>query len=382
MPRRITASRGSGLLTKNVTDTTCDAPIRNRSRPYYALSISFGTISAAIVLVRLFSKFFTHSEFGFDDYFIVLTIGTGIPSDVLTAHGIISNGLGRDIWTLTPKQITDFVRSFYAMEILYFSQVALLKLSLLCFYLRIFPGPKIRRLLWTTIIFDLCFGTVFVLAAIFQCRPISYYWKNWDGEHQGTCLNANGLGWSNAAISILLDVWMLGLPLSQLPALQLHWKKKLGVTMMFVVGTFVTVVSILRLQSLLHFAKSSNPTWDNLAVSQWSTVEINVGIICACMPSLRALLVRLFPKILGTTQNSKSAYYGNNSRSYAGGNISVNRPGKSLNSGKHDRDGGGIMYSQSYTVQWGEHDEVQLVQLSNLDTEATKSSSRASEEEL
>lgn len=224
-------------VTKNVTETTCGAPIRNKSKPYYALSISFGTVSGAIVVLRFFSKWYANAELGLDDYFIAITLGIGIPSSVLTVHGVISNGLGRDIWTLTAEQITGFIHTFYAMEILYFAQVALLKLSLLFFYIRIFPGPKIRRLIWATIIFDVLFGVTFVFLALFQCRPISYYWKSWDGEHQGTCLNANGLGWSNAATSIVLDAWMLGLPMSQLVNLQLHWKKKIGVAMMFIVGT-------------------------------------------------------------------------------------------------------------------------------------------------
>lgn len=224
-------------VTKNVTETTCGAPVRNKSQSYYALSIAFGVISGAVVAVRLLSKFFTNSEFGLDDVFVTATLVTGIPSSVLTVHGIISNGLGRDIWTVTPKQITGFIHAFYGMEVLYFAQVALLKLSLLFFYLRIFPGPAIRRLIWGTVILDVCFGVVFVFAALFQCRPVSYYWKNWDGEHQGTCLNVNALGWSNAAISIVLDAWMLGLPMSQVVKLKLHWKKKIGVAMMFVVGT-------------------------------------------------------------------------------------------------------------------------------------------------
>jgi hypothetical protein len=224
-------------VTKNVTETTCGAPIRNKSKPYYAMSISLGAISGAIVVLRFVSKFLANSELGLDDYFIAITLGVGIPSSVLTVHGIISNGLGRDIWTITPKQITDFIHVFYAMEILYFAQVSLLKLSLLFFYLRIFPGTQIRRLLWATITFDICFAVVFVLIAIFQCRPINYYWNNWDGEHQGTCLNVNALGWSNAAISILLDAWMLAIPMSQVFSLHLHWKKKIGVAMMFVVGT-------------------------------------------------------------------------------------------------------------------------------------------------
>lgn len=138
----------------------------------------------------------------------------------------------------------------------------------------------------------------------------------------------------------------------------------------------------MRLQSLVFFAKTSNPTWDNLAVSQWSTVEINVGIICACMPSLRVLLVRLFPKLLGTTQHSNNRYYVNQSHSHKGGNISVNRSGKSLNSSQNDGNGVAINYSQTYTVQWGEHDETKLIQMGNLDAEAMKSSSRVSQNEL
>lgn len=64
------------------------------------------------------------------------------------------------------------------------------------------------------------------------------------------------------------------------------------------------------------------------------------------------------------------------------GNISVNRPGKPLNSSQHDGNGDGITYSQTYTVQWGEHDEIKLMQMSDLDAEAMKSSSHVSENEL
>ncbi len=225
------------LVAKNVTETLCQVPVRDVSTRYFAISLSFGVISAAIVLLRLFTKYFTKASFGLDDAFMVATLIVGVPSMVLTSHGMISNGLGRDIWTLTPKQITNFVHAFYGMEILYFLQVSLLKLTLLFFYLRIFPAPTIKRVIWATAIFDCCFGVLFVLLAIFQCSPINFYWKTWDGEHKGKCLNVNALGWANAAISIVLDFWMLALPISQLFHLKLHWKKKVGVAMMFVVGT-------------------------------------------------------------------------------------------------------------------------------------------------
>jgi len=48
---------------------------------------------------------------------------------------------------------------------------------------------------------------------------------------------------------------------------------------------------------------------DYLPMATWSTVEINVAIICACMPNLRLLLVRLFPKLKVPAQNaSQNAY--------------------------------------------------------------------------
>jgi hypothetical protein len=64
-------------------------------------------------------------------------------------------------------------------------------------------------------------------------------------------------------------------------------------------------VSIIRLQFLVDLGSSTNPTFDQTDVSIWSTVEINVGIICTCMPSLRLFLVRLFPVLGGSSHNTR-----------------------------------------------------------------------------
>ncbi|KAH7410677.1 CFEM domain-containing protein [Cadophora sp. MPI-SDFR-AT-0126] len=351
------------LSTKNITETLCGAPIRDKRAYFNNISNSFAALSGVAIVLRVISKVTTRMDFGLDDYSIFATFIAGIPSSVLVVHGLTSNGLGKDIWTLRPNDITNYLRAFYVMEILYFLQLFLLKLSILFFYLRIFPAPSFRRILWATVVFDILFGVVFIIVGIFQCNPISYYWGQWDGLHRGKCINVNGLGWSNAVISIILDFWMLGLAISQLLHLQLHWKKKLGVGLMFVVGTFITVVSILRLQSLLHFAKSFNVTWDNLPVTIWSLVEINVGIICACMPSLRVLLVRLFPKVMGSTRNKSAGYHAEGSRSGIGmgANVSIGR-GKDL--APPSKDSKSIMYSQSYNVDL--EDESSLVQLKEL----------------
>lgn len=145
----------------------------------------------------------------------------------------------------------------------------------------------------------------------------------------------------------------------------------------------VTVISVVRLQALTTWADSSNPTWNNLSVSQWSTIEINVGIICASMPTLRLLLLRVFPRLSGNSQ----AYGGYNAgrswgdkksavaRSKSAGYLDVS-DASSGSAGRTARPG--ITYQRSYTVHY--HDEIpSTVQLTDLDARGFEPKNHISE---
>jgi hypothetical protein len=195
-------------------------------------------ISAAVVSLRLaFRVFISRRGMYSDDWAILLALCLGFPGTIVLCERIVPNGSGKDVWTVPFYQIDEFGKWLLFIEVQYFLDLAALKLSLLLFYLRIFPSTTMKRLLWATVVFDIIYGIAFTLVGLLQCRPISYFWLQWDREHQGTCVNVNAVGWANAGISIALDFWMLALPLSQLRGLQLHWKKKVGVALMFFVGT-------------------------------------------------------------------------------------------------------------------------------------------------
>ncbi|KXJ85681.1 hypothetical protein Micbo1qcDRAFT_106190, partial [Microdochium bolleyi] len=294
------------FFVKNVTMNICGAPTRDRVIPYTILvSVLMGSAVIFVLIRTVYKQFLTQIGLGFDDWAILGMILVCIPSAALNIK-LGQYGMGKDIWTLTPTQITNFAFTFYLTTFLYFAEVAILKLSLLFFYLRIFPDPGFRRLLWATVVISCLFGLAFILAAIFQCTPLNYAWEQVFDLSQagGRCNDGNALAWANASISIALDLWMLYLPLSQVSTLNLHWKKKIGVAAMVVVGTFVTVISIVRLATLVEFAKSSNITYEFFNVSIWSCVEISVGIMCACMPTLRVILIRIWPKVFGTTRGT------------------------------------------------------------------------------
>lgn len=79
---------------------------------------------------------------------------------------------------------------------------------------------------------------------------------------------------------------------------------------MFLLGIFVSVVSIVRLSILMGLNLANGDVTYNLSqVFIWSMVEVQVGLICGCLPSLRPAvqklgLGRLLPSTRPTEPNS------------------------------------------------------------------------------
>ncbi|GAO15866.1 hypothetical protein UVI_02051530 [Ustilaginoidea virens] len=141
-----------------------------------------------------------------------------------------------DAWTLTPDQLTSFGLWLYIAEAEYLVEAIIVKLVFIFFYMRIFRAPGVQRLLWGTVVLVSVAGVVFVSVVIFQCTPIQYLWVRWDGLHQGRCLDMSMVAWTSAGLNIVLDGWMLAIPMSQLRTLNLDWRRKLGVGLMFGIG--------------------------------------------------------------------------------------------------------------------------------------------------
>lgn len=79
-------------------------------------------------------------------------------------------------------------------------------------------------------------------------------------------------------------------------------------------GLFVTICSVVRLKFLFGWASSTNQSYDYANLALWSLIELNAGVICACLPGMASL----FRKIKKSHQDKKrtgTGYgtYGNNS---------------------------------------------------------------------
>lgn len=118
---------------------------------------------------------------------------------------------------------------------------------------------------------------------------------------------------------------------------------------------------MIRLQSLVKIGNAHNPTWDFFDISVWSTIEVAVGIMCACLPTIRLVFVRLFPILASTGRSRGNQYleYGTAKSPPAGrrgtvGMVTVDKMGSDPELGAR------IVIEKSYDVQFSD-DEANLV---------------------
>ncbi|KAH9227235.1 hypothetical protein K456DRAFT_922295 [Colletotrichum gloeosporioides 23] len=227
------------------------------------------------------------TTWGVEDTTIVLAFIFFLPFVPIT-FVMLNYGLGQDIFKLHPYQITMFLKLLFVLKLSESSASDRSELFVL----------------WCTQGFNFLLGFSYVLLSLVQCQPLNHYWNGWDGRHPGKCADLNLIGLTHVGFNIGLDVWMLILPASQVYKLNLPLKKKLGVMAMFGVVVFLTIVSIIRIKSLLVFATSFNITAETLWGIIWSYVELCVGISVACMPATKQLAVKFFPKLIDLTRQS------------------------------------------------------------------------------
>ncbi|RFN54204.1 hypothetical protein FIE12Z_1330 [Fusarium flagelliforme] len=237
--------------------------------------------------MRFISKIIGFVPYGTDDTLILVAFPIVIAS-VVVAFVLTSKGLGLDIWHVRDENITAHYQLIIVFAFCYAMPLALTKLSILAFFLRVFPDPKFRRAVHITmgliVVMTIGYGIVFVL----QRKPLQMFWEGWkEKDPPGMMLDTNASAISHGSINVALDVWMMILPMTQLWKIGIKQKKKFGIIAMFSVGVFLTVVCAVRIPYVTNFETSKNSTADSVETIVLSVIESCVGVMVACMPGAR-----------------------------------------------------------------------------------------------
>jgi hypothetical protein len=208
-------------------------------------------------------------------------------------------------------------------QITYKGAINLVKCCILLLYLRLFHVVRwFRYSCWLLLAAVAMYCTASILATIFQCRPII---RALDKDTPGTCIDTAKFWFANAGFSISTDIIILLLPMPLVWKLEVPIVQKVALMAVFAIGIFATITSCLRVTTLDIFATSPDNTY-NVANVMWTIVEPNVAIVCACLPVLRPLVVKLIPGLRSKSYGSqgKSGYGTGKSRNTLAG--SQNRP--------------------------------------------------------
>lgn len=234
------------------------SPYPSRGPGVTAFCILMIISSILAVILRIWSRYTSRKQkFWWDDWFAIASLVSTmiwhpIPDAlifinislihlkpcILASSSIhllmVSAGLGHHANQISPENFTLFLKYSYAAQFGYRTGITLPKYSALLFYMRVF------RIRWDSIIFRTnifvaaSFCTAWLLVSIFldvfTCVPLQKYWLPLVPGH---CVNLFPRGLGTAITSVLIDVYIMILPIPILWSLHAGRVRKLVLTGFF-----------------------------------------------------------------------------------------------------------------------------------------------------
>jgi hypothetical protein len=177
------------------------------------------------------------------------------------------------------------------------------KLSILVFYLRVFPARRERWLSWGTIVFVILFTIPMLIGDVLQCNPITHQSFFNPGV---VCLTPTPFLIASTVLHTVTDGWLILMVIPVVLTLRIPFWQKCVLMGVLSLGVFFILFSILRITSILRTDGRSDVTWILAGFDIWSILEVAIGLICACAPTIRPLLQKIFPNFL-TSRISSTA---------------------------------------------------------------------------
>ncbi|OAA37993.1 Major facilitator superfamily domain, general substrate transporter [Beauveria brongniartii RCEF 3172] len=304
-------------------DNVTPRHVPNRGPVVFAVTVVTLIIASVFVFARMACRFLIVKKVTWGDRIMMLAWLIAFFLSFTVAFGTF-HGLGKHDADIDPADLTVLRRCEYVFSILYNPALMAAKTSILIFYLRLAKDTQVvlRYASWFTLIVVNLAGTVLTFMNIFQCSPIHAAWMA-SYEGSAKCIPLLTEFICAAPVNIVTDLAILALPIPVLTGMRLPPRQKTILILTFAVGIFVTIVDVIRIYYLQqaigsrgNIGRSSNDSRFgahadfayNASLSlMWSVVEVNVGIACACIPTLKPLVVRLLPAMLYDPNRTRTA---------------------------------------------------------------------------
>ncbi|KAH7267688.1 uncharacterized protein BKA55DRAFT_500286 [Fusarium redolens] len=265
-------------------------------------------IASIIVILRVFTRrYVVKSVLGADDSslcFSFIFLGISLTLTVLNL------GAGNHMWDIpVAEYVPKFWQTSIGATLTYATSISLAKLSVLTFYLRISPDRFVRRAVHVLMALVCSYTFVYICLVVFRCQPVS---SGWDLAIEGKCIDMDVLVIFLVICSVVIDTFVLLLPIRIVQPLQIPTRQKVSLAVLFATGGFIIIVTIRRATITLPILDAPDYTWALPRQLVLSFIEVNTSIVCVSIPALKPFCVRyipflIHPRLRSQEKNSKKS---------------------------------------------------------------------------
>lgn len=238
---------------------------------------------------RVYTKVFIIRMASWDDLTCTLGFLGSMAMYISCFWGVTKGSYGKHQWDV---RVVDFMSKnffipLYIMTILGPPSLLFIKLSFFLFYYQVFqPLRWLRISVYFGAILTCAFYGAATIAQLILATPKPG--QTWINLMLSVPLSAVGLG---------IDIVLLAMPIGAVSRLQLPTKRKIGILSIFMFGLLACVGSTLSLYYRVVAERSMDTTWNYLIVLIFMLLEMDIGIVCLCLPSFSKMLRHHLPTI-------------------------------------------------------------------------------------
>jgi hypothetical protein len=150
-------------------------------------------------------------------------------------------------------------KTVYATMVNYGPTVFATKAAILLFLTRVFaPYKTYVKCIYGFLGVMAVYYAIMLVLKVVICRPIPYFWG---GAEDGQCFNQRILILVDNVISLVSDIVVLLLPCPLTRNLQVGWKAKVKIGVVFGVGGIACIFSLVRLVFIVNEGNSPDQTY-------------------------------------------------------------------------------------------------------------------------
>ncbi|KAL2855633.1 hypothetical protein BJX68DRAFT_263988 [Aspergillus pseudodeflectus] len=246
-----------------------------------AIIILFIIVSTIAFLLRLASRRIGRVKWQLDDTLVLLGSLTFNAFMGLTLADIEYGGVGSHQASLPSTTLRTWAKFLLPSSLVYIYAVTFPKLAIVAFYLSSFFDHRASKIICYVTAVTLCLNIIANTAAgLAICRPLRALWDGGIADH---CFNISAWLRYGRVVNVVSGVVLLVLPVPHVFRLKLALGVNFAVVVMFLMGSFGLVASILGLARIPTTDAAADATFSAALVFLWSTVEIGMYQLAACM---------------------------------------------------------------------------------------------------